>query len=218
MWISARRVVHPRLELAPRLLERHRVRAGRALFELRERAEEARRDADVRHLDAHVAVEVRAVAVQPLAHLVGELADGDDVGVPEERDAVVEREPLAGRAPSLQSRRASHRLLQGFGRFDRASRRRRRSTVSTAPSARTKTATRPPRSTHAASSLRFTTCASSRLLFLPTPEQLAVGDGQSALGRDESRELVGAEAERDLRELEPAAVPVDADVRRRAAP
>ncbi len=91
----ARRVTHANLELAPGLLDLHRVSPGRALFELGEGAEEARRNADVGHLDAHVAVEVRAVAVQPLADGVGELPDGDDVGMEEKRDAILEREPFA---------------------------------------------------------------------------------------------------------------------------
>lgn len=66
-----------------------------ALAELCEGAEEARRDADVGDLEPHVAVEVSAIAVPMLAHLVGELADGDNVGVAKEGKAVFERQPLA---------------------------------------------------------------------------------------------------------------------------
>ena len=75
-----------RARACDRLLDLHRVRARHALLELRERAEEAGGDADVGHLDAHVAVEVGAVAVPPLAHLVGERAERDDVGLLHERE------------------------------------------------------------------------------------------------------------------------------------
>src|SRR5207249_3308584 len=50
----------------------------------------------VRDLDAHVLVEVRAITVTPFADLVGERAEREHVRLAEERDAVVEREPLAG--------------------------------------------------------------------------------------------------------------------------
>ena len=109
-----RRIVHPHLELAPRLFERIVCAPGSPSFELRERAEEARRDADVRDLDAHVAVEVRAVAVAPLAHLVARAADRDPVGLTKERDAVVEREALAARRPSrAMVSRCRHASLDG---------------------------------------------------------------------------------------------------------
>ena len=92
--------------------------AGRALFELGERAEQARRNADVGHLDAQVAVEVGAVAVKALPHLVGELADGEQVRVPKESDAVLEAETLAGADLSRDGvERASGCLLRSAARL-----------------------------------------------------------------------------------------------------
>ena len=73
--------VDARAQLRPRLLVRHRVGARVALLEARERAEHAARLADVGGVDVQVAVEVGAVAVQPLAHLVGQRADLEQVGV-----------------------------------------------------------------------------------------------------------------------------------------
>src|SRR5215472_6356505 len=59
-------------QLVPRLLERHRVRAGIAGPQPRERAEQTARDADVRRLEADVEVVVRARAVALLALAVRE--------------------------------------------------------------------------------------------------------------------------------------------------
>ncbi len=166
----------PRLELAPRLLELHRVRARRALLELREGAEEARGDADVGDLEAHVAVEVRAVAVEPLAHLVGELTDGDDVGVAEERDAR-RRTSGARRARTLSRIGVEAHGASSCGRF---------ASCALGSVGSTNTATRPARLTKPASSRCLTTCADSSSLFFPRP-LLAVGDRQAALGRDAAR-------------------------------
>ena len=78
------------------LFRAHRVGAGHALLQPRERAERAARFADVRRIEMQVAVVVGDVAVQPLAGHVGNLADGEQVGVRGEQHAVVEAEPHAG--------------------------------------------------------------------------------------------------------------------------
>src|SRR4051812_27806106 len=70
---------------------------GRPFLELRERTEEAGRDADVRRLQPHVAIEVRAVPVPFLTDLVGQLPHRDPIGMTEEPHAVFERKPFAGR-------------------------------------------------------------------------------------------------------------------------
>jgi len=90
-----RRVIHPLLELRPGLLEAHRVRAGHVLLKLRKGAEEARRDAHVRHFDAHVAIEIRAVAVEPLTNAVGELAELEEIAVAEQAQRIVHVESHA---------------------------------------------------------------------------------------------------------------------------
>ena len=71
-----------------RLLDRHRDRAGHSGLEPREGAEAAVGHADVGRLEAHVAIEVRAIAVAPLAHLVGQRAQGEEVWGLEQRDRV----------------------------------------------------------------------------------------------------------------------------------
>src|SRR5580700_6532053 len=86
----------PRFKLAPRFFELHRVRARRTFLELGKRTEETRRDADVGHLNTHVAVEVRPVTVQALANLVRELTEGHDGRVMEEDEPIIERQSLAG--------------------------------------------------------------------------------------------------------------------------
>ena len=58
--------------------------------------------------------------------------------------------------------------------------------------------------------LTFDDVSELALGFLAHSGELAVGDGQSPFCRDEAHELVGTESERHLRELEPAARPVDA--------
>ena len=82
----------------PDLVERHRVRLGIAHL-LAERAQPATGDANVGRIDVAVDVEVRGVAVQPLAHDVGQVAERQDVGGAVQRDAVLERQPLARFAP-----------------------------------------------------------------------------------------------------------------------
>ena len=79
----------------PDLLERHGVGLG-IVRPLAEGAQAATGHADVGGVDVAVDVEIRHVAVQPLAHQVGQVAERQDVGGAVERDAVVERQPLAG--------------------------------------------------------------------------------------------------------------------------
>src|SRR5262249_40884520 len=88
------RLMRAPAQLLPRLLERHRVRAGVARLEARERAEQTTGDADVRRLEADVEIEVRPRAVALLALAVGEPPDGEEIGTVEEPDAVAQREAL----------------------------------------------------------------------------------------------------------------------------
>ena len=90
------RLIAALAQLLPGLLERHRVGAGRAFLEPRERAEQAARLADVGRLEAQVVVVEGARAVPLLALAVGELADGEQVGRLEQADAVGELQADAG--------------------------------------------------------------------------------------------------------------------------
>ena len=103
-----------RAQLRPRLLVRHGVGAGIALLQARERAEHAAGDADVGRVDVQVAVEERAVAVQPLAHLVGQRADLHQIRVPEQRHAVVVRQRFL-RAHLVADRREGRRAMASVG-------------------------------------------------------------------------------------------------------
>ena len=157
-----------------RLLVRHRVGAGVAGLEARERAEHAARLAHVGGVDVHVAVEERAVAVQALAHLVGERADLQQVRVLVERDAVVERQRLAG-AHLVADRGEAHGV-----------------TSCSEPSAM-----RSHGQQARAADQRHRLLARQRRV-------VGVGaEAQRALGDDRREELVGAEAERHLREARP---------------
>ena len=82
----------------PDLFERHRVRLGIA-HPLAEGAQPATRHANVGRIDVAVDVEIRGVAVQPLADDVGQVAERQDIAGAVERQAVLEREPLARLAP-----------------------------------------------------------------------------------------------------------------------
>ena len=73
----------------PDLFERHGVRLGIARL-LAERAQPATRHADVGRIDVAVDVEVGDVAVQPLAHEVGQVAERQDVAGAVQRQAVLE--------------------------------------------------------------------------------------------------------------------------------
>ena len=79
----------------PYLFERHGVGGG-ILGALAEGAQLAGCHADVGRIDVAVDVEIRDVAVQALAHEVGHVADGEQVGGAVQRQAVVIVEPLAG--------------------------------------------------------------------------------------------------------------------------
>ena len=87
----------------PDLFERHGVRLGIASV-LAECAEAATGDADIGRIDMAVHVEIGSVAVQALADQVGQVTDGKDVTGAIKRDAVLERQPLAGFDPLANGR------------------------------------------------------------------------------------------------------------------
>ena len=91
------RLVVPHTQLLPRVFERHRVRAGIAGPQPRERAEQTARDAYVRRLDADVVVVVGQIAMPALALTVGERRDVEQAGMLEQAHTVLERQPLAPR-------------------------------------------------------------------------------------------------------------------------
>ena len=82
-------------QLVPRLLERHRVGAGVAGLQPRERAEQTAGDADVGRFEPDVVVVVGARAVPLLALAIGEPADGEEIGRLEQPHAVLEVQTLA---------------------------------------------------------------------------------------------------------------------------
>ena len=77
----------------PNFLQRHGVSAGRILLAAK-RAQAARRHANVRVIDVPVDVEVGDVAVHPLAHVVRQPADRQNVARTVQRQRVVFRQPL----------------------------------------------------------------------------------------------------------------------------
>ena len=84
-----------RRDLLEHGIEAHRVAPGVARLG-RKRAEVARRYADVRVVDVGVADKVRSVAMPLLAHVIGQLTDGEQIRGPVERHSVVEVEALTG--------------------------------------------------------------------------------------------------------------------------
>ena len=100
-------------QLVPGLVERHRVGAGIARLQPRERAEQAAGDADVGRLEADVVVVVGAAAVPLLALAVGEPADREQIG----------RTRTAGRR-RRESRRSPASSLSAMSRRPAAARRR----------------------------------------------------------------------------------------------
>src|SRR5437868_13435309 len=90
------RLVGPLPELVPRLLERHRVRAGIAGLQARERAEKATGNADVGGFETDVVVVEGPAAVTLLALTVRQPADGQQIRRFEETPAVLHVEALAG--------------------------------------------------------------------------------------------------------------------------
>ena len=163
-----------RAQLPPRLVVRHRVRALVARLQARERAEHAARLADVGGVDVQVAVEEGAVAVQALAHLVGQRADLEQVRVLEQRDAVGQRQRLArahlvpdpGEAHAGTSCNAAVRQPLARDQAGAADQRR-------------------------------------RLLARQRRVVGVVAQAQRALGDDRRQQRVGAEAERHLRQPRP---------------
>ena len=79
----------------PHFVERHGVSLGVA-HALAEGAQPATGHADIGGVDMAVDVEIGQVAVQPLAHQVGQITHRQDIGRAVERHAVVERKALAG--------------------------------------------------------------------------------------------------------------------------
>ncbi len=100
-----------------RLLDRHRVGLWIAGLEPREAAEDAAGLAHVGGVDVEVAVEPRQIAVACLAHQVGQRADRRQLGAPDQRDAVVERQALAGEhlLGDVAQARAADGLLGDLG-------------------------------------------------------------------------------------------------------
>ena len=86
---------HALLGALPDFFEREGVGAGR-IGAAAEGAELAMRDADVGGIDVAIDVEVADVAVALLANVVGEPAEGQQVGRAVEREAVVGSQALAG--------------------------------------------------------------------------------------------------------------------------
>ena len=80
MWTSVSGSSARCAQLVEDLLDRHRVRAGHALLQPRERAEQARRLADVRRLEPQVVIEVGARAVAALALAIGDPAERQQIG------------------------------------------------------------------------------------------------------------------------------------------
>src|SRR5471030_836225 len=80
--------------LLPHLFERHGIGLG-IPHPLAERAQPATGHAHVRRVDVPVHVEVSGVPVQPLANQVGQVSQRQNVAAAVERQAIVEREPLA---------------------------------------------------------------------------------------------------------------------------
>ena len=81
--------------LVPDLFKRHRVCLGIALL-LAERAQLATGHADIGRIDVAIDVEVSLVAVQPLADLVRQPADPQQIRSAINRQAVLIGQPLAG--------------------------------------------------------------------------------------------------------------------------
>jgi hypothetical protein len=81
-------------QLVENLLDRHGVRARHAFLQPRERAEQARRFADVGRFEPQVVIEVGARAVTPLALAIGDPAERQQILRLEQRHAVVERQPF----------------------------------------------------------------------------------------------------------------------------
>src|SRR3990172_503374 len=82
-------------QLVPRLIEGHRVGAGIARLEPRERTEETARHADVGRLETDVVVVKRAAAVPLFALAIGEPANGQQIRAVEQPPTVRQVEAFA---------------------------------------------------------------------------------------------------------------------------
>ena len=103
---------HALLGALPDFLEREGVGAGRVGIAA-EGAQLAMRHADVGGIDVAIDVEVADVAVALLANVVGEPAEGQQVGRAVEREAVVGVQALAGQdflGDGLQPRVVNHQI------------------------------------------------------------------------------------------------------------
>ena len=94
MWSSVIPSCQPAADSRDGFLDGHRVAAVHAGLP-RPGAERAVHPAEVRGVQVAIDVVVAGVPVPSLAHEVRERADTEDVGRPEQRDAVVEREAAA---------------------------------------------------------------------------------------------------------------------------
>ena len=88
------RLVGAMPQFVPGFFERHRVRAGIAGLQPRERAEETAGDADVGRFKADVEVVVGAPAVALLALAVRQETKGEQVAACEQAAPILEGEPL----------------------------------------------------------------------------------------------------------------------------
>jgi hypothetical protein len=93
-------------ELVPRLLERHRVRAGIARFQPRKRAEQTACDAHIGRFEADVVVVEGAAGVPLLAFPIRQPADQQQIGCLEQPDSVVQIQPDSGRKFLFDVRKA----------------------------------------------------------------------------------------------------------------
>ena len=90
------RLVRPRAQLVPGLLETQGVGLGILGTEPRERAKKTARDTDIGRLETDVVIEEGLRTVPLLAFPIGEPADRDQVRALEQTEPVVELEPDAG--------------------------------------------------------------------------------------------------------------------------
>ena len=95
MWNSVTASLQPSPALVPDLFERHGVRLGIA-HALAESAEAAACDAHIRGVDVAIDVEISAIAVQPFAHDVRQIANAEDVVGAVKRTPSSKRETFAG--------------------------------------------------------------------------------------------------------------------------
>ena len=83
------RLIAAHSQLFPGLFHRHGVGTGIAGPQACKGTEQATRHADVRGFNANVVVVIRAIAVSPFALAVGQRRNGQQIGMLEQRDAVL---------------------------------------------------------------------------------------------------------------------------------